>query len=150
MGTGLSWPLAGGCRTSALWSSLAHSEAITLPSSSTEHSVLFDFSGLFPANWFDSLFVHLKCVQPHDAPQLPPADRHLHLLVLHNDFLLHEQQSPPPAVLSVLTLFSLALLISGVSIFILSFISSQRRDRTRSPWLDVRQCKKLTMHLIIF
>ena len=124
VGTGLSWQLAG-FRTSALWSSLAHSEAIILPSSSTEHSVLFDFSGSFPANWFDSLFVHLKRVQPQDAPQLPPPDRHLHLLVLHNDFLLHEQQSPP-AVLSVLTLFSLALLISGVSIFFLSLVSSER------------------------
>ena len=139
LGTRLSLQLAG-FWTSALWSSLAHSEAITLPSlSSAEaswvHSVLPDFSGSLPSNWFGSLFVHFKRVQPHDAPQLPPLDRHLHLLVLHKDFLLHEQQIPS-LVLSLLTLFSLALPISGVFIFILSLLSSERRNRPRSPWLE--------------
>lgn len=132
VGPGLSPQLAG-FWTSALWSSLAHSEAITLPSLSTA-SAFSDFRGSFPANGSSSLFVHLKRVQPHDGPQLPPVDRHLHFVVLHKDFLLQEQQSPS-AVLSLLTLFSLELLISGVSIFVLSLLS-ERRGWTRSCWLE--------------
>lgn len=84
-----------GFSTSALCSSLAHSEAITPPSLFVEHSEFSDFGNSLSAYDFSgSLFVHLERVQPHDGPQLPPVDRHLHFVVLHKDFLLHEQQSP--------------------------------------------------------
>lgn len=138
LGPGLS-RLLGGFWTSALWSSLAHSAATELPSLSTAklfilHSEFSDFGGSsFPANSVCSLFVHLECVQPHDGPQLPPVDRHLHFVVLHKDFLLHEQQSPS-AVFSLLTLFSLEL--SGVSTLILSLLSSEKRCWPRSCWLE--------------
>ena len=39
------------------------------------------------------LLLHFPTVQPHNVPQLLPADRHLHFVVLHSDFLLQEQHS---------------------------------------------------------
>jgi hypothetical protein len=139
LGTWLSLQVAG-FSTSALCNSLAHSEAITLPSLFIEHSEaitlpsLFiehsefsDFIDSFPGNGSSSLFVHLECKQPHNGPQLPPVDRHLHFVVLHRDFLLQEQQIPSPALSSLLTLFSFELLISGVFTFVLTLLSSEIR-----------------------
>jgi len=130
LGPWLSLRLAG-FSTSALCSSLAHSEAITPPSLFVEHSEFSDFGNSFSATDFSgSLFVHLEPVQPHDGPQLPPVDRHWHFVVLHKDFLLQEQQSPSRA-LSLLTLFSVEPLIPGISSLFLSLLSSERR-RSRS------------------
>lgn len=44
-------------------------------------------------NWIGeaSLLVHLEAEQPQDVPQLPPAWRHWHFVVLHKDLLPHEQ-----------------------------------------------------------
>jgi hypothetical protein len=126
LGTWLSLQVAG-FSTSALCNSLAHSEAITLPSLFIEHSEFSDFIDSFPGNVSSSLFVHLECKQPHNGPQLPPVDRHLHFVVLHRDFLLQEQQIPSPALSSLLTLFSFELLISGVFTFVLTLLSSEIR-----------------------
>jgi hypothetical protein len=126
LGTWLSLQVAG-FSTSALCNSLAHSEAITLPSLFIEHSEFSDFIDSFPGNGSSSLFVHLECKQPHNGPQLPPVDRHLHFVVLHRDFLLQEQQIPSPALSSLLTLFSFELLISGVFTFVLTLLSSEIR-----------------------
>jgi len=40
------------------------------------------------------LLVHFNAAHPQHVPQLPPAARHSHFVVLQRDFLLHEQQTP--------------------------------------------------------
>lgn len=53
-----------------------------------------------------SLLLHLAATQPQEAPQLPPAWRHWHFVVLHRDFLLHEQHTPDPLLFRVTSLVS--------------------------------------------
>ena len=104
--------ISAGFSSSARWSSIAPCEATVLVFSASTISEQFrtlsaisDCGVILNLTWTASLLVHLESAQPHDFPQPAPVDLHLHFVVLHKDFLLHEQQI-------VTAFFSFAALVS--------------------------------------